>query len=44
MKFQDELESGKKSRKSGMTIQQQVELFRNKLLESVGSCICQTVA
>uniref|UniRef100_A0A3P8WXF8 Zgc:163098 n=1 Tax=Cynoglossus semilaevis TaxID=244447 RepID=A0A3P8WXF8_CYNSE len=35
MKFQDELESGKKSRKSGMTIQQQVELFRNKLLESV---------
>ncbi|XP_008331527.1 U2 snRNP-associated SURP motif-containing protein [Cynoglossus semilaevis] len=34
MKFQDELESGKKSRKSGMTIQQQVELFRNKLLES----------
>ncbi|XP_038563719.1 U2 snRNP-associated SURP motif-containing protein isoform X1 [Micropterus salmoides] len=33
MKIQDELESGKRSRRSGMSIQQQVEHYRNKLLQ-----------
>ncbi|KAG7236700.1 hypothetical protein INR49_000594 [Caranx melampygus] len=33
MKIQDELESGKRMRKSGMSIQQQVEQYRNKLLQ-----------
>ncbi|CAG5874583.1 unnamed protein product [Menidia menidia] len=33
MKIQDELESGKRQRKSGTTIQQEVELYRNKLLQ-----------
>ncbi|TMS13758.1 U2 snRNP-associated SURP motif-containing protein [Larimichthys crocea] len=33
MKIQDELESGWRPRKSGMSIQQQVELYRNKLLQ-----------
>ncbi|XP_070699169.1 U2 snRNP-associated SURP motif-containing protein [Pempheris klunzingeri] len=33
MKIQDELESGKRQRKSGMTMQQQVEHYRNKLLQ-----------
>ncbi|XP_058483040.1 U2 snRNP-associated SURP motif-containing protein [Solea solea] len=33
MKVQDELESGKRPRKSGMSIQQQVEHYRNKLLK-----------
>lgn len=33
MKFQDELESGKKARKSGMSFQQQVQHYRNKLLQ-----------
>ncbi|CAK6953745.1 U2 snRNP-associated SURP motif-containing protein isoform X1 [Scomber scombrus] len=33
MKFQDELESGKRQRKSGMSIQQQVAHYRNKLLQ-----------
>uniref|UniRef100_A0A3B4U6A4 Zgc:163098 n=1 Tax=Seriola dumerili TaxID=41447 RepID=A0A3B4U6A4_SERDU len=33
MKIQDELESGKRPRKSGMSIQQQVEHYRNKLLQ-----------
>ncbi len=36
MKTQDELESGKRLRKSGMSIQQQVEHYRNKLLQKVG--------
>lgn len=36
MKIQDELESGKRPRKSGMSIQQQVEHYRNKLLQKVG--------
>lgn len=36
MKTQDELESGKRTRKSGMSIQQQVEHYRNKLLQKVG--------
>ncbi|XP_077449358.1 U2 snRNP-associated SURP motif-containing protein isoform X2 [Stigmatopora argus] len=31
--FQDELESGKRERKSGMSIQQHVEYYRNKLLQ-----------
>lgn len=33
LKMQDELESGKRPRKSGMSIQQQVEYYRNKLLQ-----------
>uniref|UniRef100_A0AAX7V4X2 U2 snRNP-associated SURP domain containing n=1 Tax=Astatotilapia calliptera TaxID=8154 RepID=A0AAX7V4X2_ASTCA len=33
MKIQDELESGKRQRKSGMSLQQQVEHYRNKLLQ-----------
>ncbi|GAA6075617.1 U2 snRNP-associated SURP motif-containing protein isoform X1, partial [Tachysurus ichikawai] len=33
MKFQDELESGKRSKKSGQSIQEQVELYRDKLLQ-----------
>ncbi|CAL1573600.1 unnamed protein product [Knipowitschia caucasica] len=33
LKMQDELESGKRQRKSGMSIQQQVEYYRNKLLQ-----------
>nr|XP_046267696.1 U2 snRNP-associated SURP motif-containing protein isoform X2 [Scatophagus argus] len=33
MEIQDELESGKRQRKSGMSIQQQVEHYRNKLLQ-----------
>lgn len=36
MKIQDELESGKRQRKSGMSLQQQVEHYRNKLLQKVG--------
>uniref|UniRef100_A0A8D3AQW6 Zgc:163098 n=1 Tax=Scophthalmus maximus TaxID=52904 RepID=A0A8D3AQW6_SCOMX len=35
MKIQDELESGKRARKSGMSIQHQVEHCRNKLLQKV---------
>ncbi|XP_032432798.1 U2 snRNP-associated SURP motif-containing protein isoform X1 [Xiphophorus hellerii] len=33
MKLQDELESGKRQKKSGMSIQQQVETYRKKLLQ-----------
>uniref|UniRef100_A0A8C1V5A2 U2 snRNP-associated SURP motif-containing protein n=1 Tax=Cyprinus carpio TaxID=7962 RepID=A0A8C1V5A2_CYPCA len=33
MKFQDELESGKRPKKSGPSIQEQVELYRDKLLQ-----------
>lgn len=40
MKLQDELESGKRQRKSGMSIQQQVENYRKKLLQKVGSSSC----
>lgn len=35
MKFQDELESGKRSKKCGQSIQEQVELYRDKLLQRV---------
>uniref|UniRef100_A0A8C1P0H0 U2 snRNP-associated SURP domain containing n=1 Tax=Cyprinus carpio TaxID=7962 RepID=A0A8C1P0H0_CYPCA len=35
MKFQDELESGKRPKKSGQSIQEQVELYRDKLLQRV---------
>ncbi len=35
MKFQDELESGKRPKKSGPSIQEQVELYRDKLLQRV---------
>uniref|UniRef100_A0A3B5LMY1 Zgc:163098 n=1 Tax=Xiphophorus couchianus TaxID=32473 RepID=A0A3B5LMY1_9TELE len=37
MKLQDELESGKRQKKSGMSIQQQVETYRKKLLQKVSS-------
>ncbi|KAF5880180.1 transmembrane protein 59, partial [Clarias magur] len=33
MKFQDELESGKRPKKPGQSIQEQVELYRDKLLQ-----------
>ncbi|XP_031427922.1 U2 snRNP-associated SURP motif-containing protein isoform X2 [Clupea harengus] len=33
MKFQDELELGKKVRKSGMSVQEQIQHYRNKLLQ-----------
>ncbi|XP_076024386.1 U2 snRNP-associated SURP motif-containing protein isoform X2 [Genypterus blacodes] len=33
LKIQDELESGKRPKKSGMSIQQQVEHYRNKMLQ-----------
>lgn len=33
VKLQDELESGKRQKKPGMSIQQQVEYYRNKLLQ-----------
>lgn len=36
MQFQDELETGKRPRKSGMNVQKQVEHYRNKLLQKVG--------
>lgn len=36
LKMQDELESGKRPKKSEMSIQQQVEHYRNKLLQKVG--------
>lgn len=35
MKFQDELESGKRPKKTGQSIQEQVELYRDKLLQRV---------
>ncbi len=35
MKYQDELEAGKRSRKEGMTLAQQLEHYRKKLLAKV---------
>lgn len=35
MKYQDEIESGKRSRKSHMNISQKVEHYRKKLLQKV---------
>lgn len=35
MKFQDELESGKRPKKHGQSIQEQVEHYRDKLLQKV---------
>lgn len=35
MKFQDELESGKRPKKPGQSIQEQVEHYRDKLLQKV---------
>lgn len=35
MNFQDELESGKRPRKSSVTLQQQVQHYRNRLLQKV---------
>ena len=36
MKFQDELESGKKSRKTGTTLQEALQEYRIKLANKVG--------
>lgn len=38
MKYQDEIESGKRSRKSHMNISQQIEHYRKKLLQKVCTC------
>lgn len=35
MKFQDELESGKRPKKPGQSFQEQVEHYRDKLLQRV---------
>ena len=35
VKYQDELEAGKRSRKEGMTLSQQLEHYRKKLLSKV---------
>lgn len=35
MKFQDELESGKRPKKPGQSLQEQVEHYRDKLLQKV---------
>lgn len=35
MKYQDELESGKRSRKGSMKFSEQVEYYRQKLLKKV---------
>uniref|UniRef100_A0A8C1Z244 U2 snRNP-associated SURP domain containing n=1 Tax=Cyprinus carpio TaxID=7962 RepID=A0A8C1Z244_CYPCA len=43
MKFQDELESGKRPKKSGPSIQEQVELYRDKLLQRVSMKFCLLV-
>uniref|UniRef100_A0A8C1X0R3 Zgc:163098 n=1 Tax=Cyprinus carpio TaxID=7962 RepID=A0A8C1X0R3_CYPCA len=37
MNFQDELESGKRQKKSSMTLQQQVQHYRNRLLQKVNT-------
>jgi U2-associated protein SR140 len=37
MKYQDELEAGKRSRKPGMSMSQQIEHHRKKLLAKVGN-------
>uniref|UniRef100_A0A8D0A772 U2 snRNP-associated SURP motif-containing protein n=1 Tax=Sander lucioperca TaxID=283035 RepID=A0A8D0A772_SANLU len=42
MKFQDELESGKRPKKPGQSIQEQVEHYRDKLLQKVPSPVCPT--
>lgn len=36
IQIQDELESGKRQKKSGMSLQQQVAHYRNQLLQKVG--------
>lgn len=41
MKFQDELESGKRPKKHGQSIQEQVEHYRDKLLQKVFACFLQ---
>lgn len=42
IQIQDELESGKRQKKSGMSLQQQVEHYRNQLLQKVGYWILST--
>lgn len=37
MQYQDELESGRRSLKQGMTIQTQVEHYRKKLIKKVNN-------
>lgn len=39
MKFQDELESGKRPKKLGQSFQEQVEHYRDKLLQRVSNII-----
>lgn len=41
MKFQDELESGKRPKKPGQNIQEQVEHYRDKLLQKVLNYLLQ---
>lgn len=43
MKFQDELESGKRLKKPGQSIQEQVEHYRDKLLQKVKKIIISAV-
>uniref|UniRef100_A0A3P9NW85 U2 snRNP-associated SURP motif-containing protein n=1 Tax=Poecilia reticulata TaxID=8081 RepID=A0A3P9NW85_POERE len=42
MKFQDELESGKRPKKPGQSIQEQVEHYRDKLLQKVTTSVIVT--
>lgn len=44
MKFQDELESGKRPKKPGQSIQEQVEHYRDKLLQKVINKALQTLS
>jgi len=39
MKYQDEIEGGKRNRKGGLTISEQVEKYRQKLLQKVSSSL-----
>lgn len=41
MNFQDELESGKRQKKSSMTLQQQIQHYRNRLLQKVHTTLKQ---
>lgn len=39
MKYQDEVEAGKRSRKSELTMAEQLQYYRNKLLQKVNAKI-----
>uniref|UniRef100_A0A8C2Z8V4 U2 snRNP-associated SURP motif-containing protein n=1 Tax=Cyclopterus lumpus TaxID=8103 RepID=A0A8C2Z8V4_CYCLU len=43
MKFQDELESGKRPKKPGQSLQEQVEHYRDKLLQKDGICLTSSL-